>query len=63
MLIFTRSLKNLKFLQNVWQRYTIIPTFLGNFKAIRSVCFCSGGIVFYITSQVKWFLLANGGYN
>jgi hypothetical protein len=20
-------------------------------------------IVFYITSQVKWFLLANGGYN
>jgi hypothetical protein len=37
------SLKNLKFLQNVLQGYTIIPEFFENFKSIRSVCFRSGG--------------------
>jgi hypothetical protein len=31
------SLKNMKFLQNVLQRYTIIPEFFENFKSIRSV--------------------------
>jgi hypothetical protein len=29
----------LKFLQNVLQRYIIIPEFFGNFKSIRSGCF------------------------
>jgi hypothetical protein len=30
------SLKNLKFLQNILQRYTIIPEFFENFKSIRN---------------------------
>jgi hypothetical protein len=37
------SLKNLKFLQNVLHRHTIIPEFFENFKSIRSGCFGSGG--------------------
>jgi hypothetical protein len=37
------SQKKWKYLQNVLQRYTIIPEFFENFKSIRSRCFRSGG--------------------
>jgi hypothetical protein len=37
------SLKKIKFLQDILQRYIIISEFFENFKSIRSGCFRSGG--------------------
>jgi hypothetical protein len=45
------SLKKMKFLQNILQRYTIVPEFFGNFKSIINGCFRSGGKTWIIRWQ------------
>jgi hypothetical protein len=56
---FTRS-QNVTIRLNIHLQQRLIK---GGIVAQRRKLFQNTVIVFYITSQVKWFLLANGGYN
>jgi hypothetical protein len=40
-----------------------LENFMYNFFLPTETVIVAHPVVFYITSQVKWFLLANGGYN